>query len=519
MVSDDERISALVERVLQQLKSDRPTERRETASVGEDSLREAQGRTRSVEPGSSRAEDRWADRPAAASKTSAQHGGERRPSSAFKDADSAAQVALRAQHALVSTTVEARKKMIEAMREVSVRNALLLSRMAVKETGLGRVEDKVKKNLLVAQKTPGVEDLTPTSWTGDRGLTLTEWAPYGVIASVTPSTNPSETVINNSIGMIAAGNSVVFCPHPSAKETTLATVELLNDAIASVSGIENLLASFEEPSIELAQDLMKHRGIDLLVVTGGPAVVKAAMNCGKKVIAAGPGNPPVVVDETADIEKAGKDIFDGASLDNNIVCISEKEIIAVEAISGELKQALVKAGSVELESGLASELASLLLKENRGPARPSVTERGFVGKSVSTILAEVGLKVPEETRLAFIEVGWDHPFVWTEMLMPIIPFIRVRTAQDAIELAKKVEQDLGHTAAIHSKNIERLSHMARLMDVSIFVKNGPSFAGLGLGGEGYTSFTIASPTGEGLTSARHFSRMRRCVLVDYFRIV
>ncbi|MCX5801198.1 MAG: aldehyde dehydrogenase EutE [Candidatus Eisenbacteria bacterium] len=492
MVSDDKRISALIDAVLRELKTEAPAERTETRSSREVLRGQSLGETR----------------PRAGGQTSV-----------FRDADSAAQAALRAQEALVSSTLELRKKMIEAMREVSVRNALLLSRMAVKETGLGRVEDKVKKNLLVAQKTPGVEDLNPTCWSGDRGLTLTEWAPYGVIASVTPSTNPSETVINNAIGMVAAGNSVVFCPHPSAKETTLATVELLNDAIASVSGIDNLLVSFEEPSIELAQDLMKHKGIDLLVVTGGPAVVRAAMNCGKKVIAGGPGNPPVVVDETADIEKAGKDIFDGASLDNNIVCISEKEIIAVDAVSTELKRALERAGAVELESGLDSKLVRLLIKENRGPARPSVTERTFVGKSVATILTEVGVRVPEETRLAFIEVAWDHPFVWTEMLMPIIPLVRTRNAQEAIELAKKVEQNLGHTAAIHSKNIERLSYMARLMDVSIFVKNGPSFAGLGLGGEGYTSFTIASPTGEGLTSARHFSRMRRCVLVDYFRIV
>lgn len=519
MVSDDERISALVDAVLQQLKKDRTPDRPGTKPAKEGFSGSTLDGVRSRDSGPARTRGDSAGELGPTSTASAQRTERGRPASAFRDADSAAQAAWRAQDALVSTTLEIRKKTIEAMREVSIRNALLLSRMAVKETGLGRIEDKVKKNLLVAQKTPGVEDLNPTSWSGDRGLTLTEWAPYGVIASITPSTNPSETVINNAIGMVAAGNSVVFCPHPSATETTLATIELLNDAIASTSGIENLLVSFEEPSIELAQNLMKHKGIDLLVVTGGPAVVSAAMNCGKKVIAAGPGNPPVVVDETADVEKAGKDIFDGASLDNNIVCISEKEIIAVDAISAELKRALEKAGAIELDNGLASKLMSLLLKENRGPARPAVTERRFVGKSVATILEEVGLRVPEETRLAFVEVGWDHPFVWTELLMPIIPFVRVKSAQEAIELAKKVERDLGHTAAIHSKNIERLSYMARLMDVSIFVKNGPSFAGLGLGGEGYTSFTIASPTGEGLTSARHFSRMRRCVLVDYFRIV
>ncbi|MBN1503521.1 MAG: aldehyde dehydrogenase EutE [Candidatus Eisenbacteria bacterium] len=501
MVSDEDRISALVDSVLRRLKAE--------ASAAEPAVRDVARRTAGRDDALIKGNFRP---PAAAGVRSSSD-------SVFRDAESAARAANRAREALAATALETRKKMIAAMRETSARNALLLSSMAVKETGLGRVDDKVKKNLLVAEKTPGVEDLVPVSWTGDRGLTLTEWAPYGVIAAITPSTNPSETVINNAIGMVAAGNAVVFCPHPSAKQTTLAAVQLLNDAIASASGINNLLVTFEEPSIQLSQELMKHGGVDLLVVTGGPAVVRAAMDCGKKVIAGGPGNPPVVVDDTADIDKAGRDIFGGASLDNGIVCISEKEIIVVDSVAAELKAALVKAGGVELDSGLASKLAGLVLAENRGPARPSAARREFVGRDLPLILAEAGVRVSNGSRLGFIEVQWDHPFVWTEMLMPIIPLVRVKDAAEAITLAKRVERDLGHTAVMHSKNIEHLSRMAREMDVSIFVKNGPSYAGLGLGGEGYTSFTIASPTGEGLTSARHFARMRRCVLVDYFRIV
>ncbi len=518
MVSDDDRVSALVETVLRKLTQDSEEEAGKPPRVLEPSgsARPVSARPDGLRTGPLGDAARGAEVSLGENLRGLQSGS---GVSIFRDPDSAALAAQRAQESLAGTPLETRKRMIQAMREVSVRNSLLLSRMAVRETGLGRVDDKVKKNLLVSEKTPGVEDLVPLSWSGDRGLTLTEWAPYGVIASITPSTNPSETVINNALGMVAAGNSVVFCPHPSAKETTLATVELLNDAIASVSGIRNLLISFEEPSIEIAQQLMRHAGVDLLVVTGGPAVVKAAMNCGKKVIAAGPGNPPAVVDETADIEKAGRDIFAGASLDNNIVCISEKEIIAVDSIADDLKHALTKAGALELSSSDVPRLASLLLSENRGPGRPSLVNRQFVGKNLSAILAEAGIGLHEDARLAFVEVGWEHPFVWTEMLMPIIPLVRVKDAQQGISLAKKVEQNLGHTAVMHSRNIEHLSQMARVADVSIFVKNGPSFAGLGFGGEGYTSFTIASPTGEGLTSARHFTRMRRCVLVDYFRIV
>ncbi len=412
-----------------------------------------------------------------------------------------------------------RKDIVAAMRKAALANAELLSRMAVSETALGRYEDKVRKNTLVAAATPGVEDLHPVAFSGDHGLTLVERAPYGVIGSITPSTNPSETIICNAIGMVAGGNAVVFNPHPSARVVSLTAIDILNRAISEAGGPRALLYSVDNPSVASSQELMTHAGVRLLVVTGGPGVVKAAMASGKKVIAAGPGNPPVVVDETADVSAAARDIISGATLDNNIVCIAEKVIIAVKAISTELRRALVDAGAVELRGQAADRVTSTVIEENLGPRRDSRLNRSLIGKDVSVILAQAGVPCPAGARMAFMETDREHPLVWTEQMMPVLPLVTVEDGDDAIAFARSVEGGKGHTAVAHSKNVELLSKMARVMNVSIFIKNGPSYAGLGFGGEGFTSFTIASPTGEGLTRPTTFTRERRCTLVDYFRIV
>jgi len=394
-----------------------------------------------------------------------------------------------------------------------------LARAAWQETGMGRYEDKVEKNLLVAERTPGTEALQAQAWTGDRGLSLVELAPYGTIGAITPSTNPTSTIICNAIGIIAAGNSVVFNAHPGAKECSAETVRVLNQAIQRSGGPPDLVTCPAEPTIESAQHLMRHFDIRLLVVTGGPGVVREAMGSGKKAICAGPGNPPVVVDETADLGKAGRDIVKGASFDNNIVCILEKEIIAVDAIADELLAMMLQRGAVNITSGQLERLMNVILSENHGPGKHGVVNKAFVGKSPKAILAEIGINVDESVRLVVAETDARHPLVWTEQLMPVIPLVRVPSVHQAIDLAKAVEQGMGHTAVMHSRNLEALSRMSREINTSIFVKNGPSLAGLGFGGEGYTSFSIASPTGEGLTHVRDFTRVRRCVLVDAFRIV
>jgi acyl-CoA reductase-like NAD-dependent aldehyde dehydrogenase len=437
----------------------------------------------------------------------------------FKDLDAAVSAASAAQKSLIALPLGARRRIVEAIKKTVLDNNESLSLDAVQETGLGNVRDKITKNVLAALKTPGPEDVESAVWTDENGLTLMERAPYGVLGAITPCTNPIATVTSNALGMISAGNTVVFNVHPAAKAVSCRLTSLMNEAIMRDGGPANLLVALEEPTIETANALMRHQGIALLVITGGPAVVKAAMNSGKKAICAGPGNPPCVVDETADIGKAGAHIVNGAGFDNNIVCICEKEILAVQSIADRLKEEMKRNGAFELSAEQTRALTSLVIAEAGGPGKDGAANKAFVGKSPQHLGKAIGLDVPANVKILLCEVDKDHPLVWTEQLMPFIPLVRMRNADEAIDYSLHVEHGYRHTAMIHSHDIERLSRMAKLMNCSLFVKNGPCYAGLGQGGAGYTSFTIASPTGEGVTRARTFTRERRCTLVDSFRII
>ena len=404
--------------------------------------------------------------------------------------------------------------MIQAMRDVTRTHLEDLARYAHIESGLGRIEDKIEKNRLVLEKTPGTEILQPIAYTGDDGLTLIERAPYGVFLAVTPCTNPTETILCNSIGMIAGGNSVIFNTHPSAAKTCNWYISLLNEAIASVGGPHHVIVSIASPTIETAQALMKHKDVRLVVVTGGPGVVRQAMQSGKKVIAAGPGNPPALVDATADIAHAAKSIVQGASIDNNIICTAEKEIVAQSSIANALKEQLGKHQALILSSKQTRDLERLLLNDDGS------VNRSWVGKNASDIAANIGITGHDlKLRLLVCAVEEAHPFVQHELLMPVIGMFEVSDITEGIAASLRCEHQFYHTAVMHSTNVDHMSAMARLCNCSIFVKNAPNLAGLGYGGEGYTSFTIASPTGEGLTTALDFTRQRRCSLKDSFRFV
>ncbi|MBI4828274.1 MAG: aldehyde dehydrogenase EutE [Nitrospinae bacterium] len=413
-----------------------------------------------------------------------------------------------------------RAAIIESMRAAARAGARRQAELAVEETALGNARDKLTKNLLAINKTPGVEALSPVAYTGDDGIALMERAPYGVIGSITPCTNPTATVVNNAIGMIAAGNAVVFNAHPLAKQVTNRIISLLNHAIVAAEGPANLLTAVSPPTIESAQELMRHPDVRLLVVTGGPGVVKAAMASGKRCIAAGPGNPPAVVDQTANLDEAARHLVDGASFDNNIVCVVEKEILCVESVAARLMDEMAKCGAHILSSSELAKIEKLVIgRAPSGPGDHGQINKDWVGKDAVKILAAIGSRAPEGTRLLIFNAPADHPLVIMEQLMPVTPVVKVKCVNSGIELAQEVEHGFLHTAVMHSTNVDNLSHMARVVNTSIFVKNGPSVAGLGYGGEGYTSFTIASPTGEGLTCARHFTRERRCTLKDRFRII
>jgi acyl-CoA reductase-like NAD-dependent aldehyde dehydrogenase len=437
----------------------------------------------------------------------------------FPDVETAVDAARHAFGELQDLPLSVREHMIAHIRRKMRENAQPLSYEAWQETGMGRYEDKIEKVLLNATKAPGTEFLDTGAWSGDGGLTVVEFAPYGLIGSIIPSTNPISTIVCNSLSMVAAGNAVVFNAHPGARQCSNLAVQLVNDAVMEAGGPANLVCAMAEPTIETAKQIMAHPGVNLLTVTGGVGVVRAAMQSGKRAICAGPGNPPVVVDESADLEQAGRDIVRGASLDNNIVCTDEKELFAVASIADELKRAMCAHGAVEIDSRQLDQLRRSIFKDRPHAGQHGTMNTEFIGKNASVLLREVGVEAGDDVHLVLVEVERDDPLVLTEQMMPILPLVRVRDADEGIDLARQAEHGFRHTAVMHSKNLDHLSRMAREMDCSIFVKNGASFDGLGYGGEGFCSFTIASPTGEGLTSPISFSRIRRCVLKDSFRIV
>ncbi|MBQ9086577.1 MAG: aldehyde dehydrogenase EutE [Clostridia bacterium] len=439
----------------------------------------------------------------------------------YADMNEAIDMAEKGYRAVRGMTVEQREKIIAEIRRLTVAEAPIMAEIGVAETGMGRVEHKRLKHILVAEKTPGTEDIVSEAKTGDNGLTLTEMAPFGVVGSITPSTNPSETVICNSIGMIAAGNGVVFNPHPNAICTSNYAVDLVNRASAAAGGPEILVCSMVKPTMETAAIMQSHPKIRLLVCTGGPGVVRAVLSSGKKAIGAGAGNPPVIVDDTADIKKAGKDIIDGCSFDNNLPCIAEKEVFAFRNIADELIAEMQKNGAYLITKEQADQLVPIVLEEKTNKAGKTVktVSRHCVGRDADVLLAKIGVNVGKDVRCIICETDFMHDFVQHELMMPILPIVRVDSIEEAIELAVKAEHGNRHTAHMHSKNIDHLSAFAKAVETTIFVKNAPSYAGIGFGGEGHTTFTIAGPTGEGITSARSFTRKRRCVMADSFRII
>ena len=426
----------------------------------------------------------------------------------FKDMNEAIEAAKEAQKVLRVMSMDQREKIISNIRRKTVEQAETFARMGVEETGMGNVGHKILKHRLVAEKTPGTEDITTTAWSGDRGLTLIEMGPFGVIGAITPCTNPSETVLCNSIGMIAGGNTVVFNPHPQAIKTSIYAINLINEASMEAGGPNNVACTVEKPTLESSAIMMKHKDIPLIAATGGPGVVTAVLSSGKRGIGAGAGNPPALVDETADVRKAAGDIVNGCTFDNNLPCIAEKEVVAVESVIDELMHYMVSEQGCYLASKEEQD------KLTKTVLTPKGLNRKCVGRDAKTLLGMIGVNVPDNIRCIIFEGEKEHPLIAEELMMPILGIVRAKNFEDAVEKALWLEHGNRHSAHIHSKNIDNITRYARALDTAILVKNAPSYAALGFGGEGYCTFTIASRTGEGLTSASTFTKRRRCVMSD-----
>ena len=421
----------------------------------------------------------------------------------FKEMNDAIEAAKKSQLIVKKMSMDQREKIITCIRKKIKENAEVMARMGVEETGMGNVGDKILKHHLVADKTPGTEVITTTAWSGDRGLTLIEMGPFGVIGAITPCTNPSETILCNTMGMLAGGNTVVFNPHPAAIKTSIYAINLLNEASLECGGPDNIAVTVETSNV-----MMKHKDIPLIAATGGPGVVTAVLSSGKRGIGAGAGNPPALVDETADVRKAATDIVNGCTFDNNLPCIAEKEIVAVSSIVDELMHYLVTENDCYLASKEEQDkLTEVVLAGGK-------LNRKCVGRDARTLLSMIGVNVPANIRCIVFEGPKEHPLITTELMMPILGVVRARDFDDAVEQAVWLEHGNRHSAHIHSKNIDNITKYAKAIDTAILVKNAPSYAALGFGGEGYCTFTIASRTGEGLTCASTFTKRRRCVMAD-----
>lgn len=436
----------------------------------------------------------------------------------FQSVDQAVAAANEGFEQLSHAPISARVTAIELVKRICEEQAEELGRLEFEETKIGRLDHKIQK-LKIIKLVPGVEFLRTDAFSGDHGLTVTEYAPFGVIGAITPVTHSLPTLAGNVVNMVAGGNTLVVNPHPSGARIACEGVRRFNQAIYKATGLQNLITIIETPTLESAAAIFGHRGVRLLCVTGGPAVARAAMESRKKAVVAGPGNPPVVVDETACLENAAKSIITGAAFDNNLLCIGEKEVFAVDSIFDELLGQMPRFGGYALNAAQVSELTKLAFTPPKDAKDHYHVNKDLVGKDASALAELIGVKVPAGTQLLFGETDESNPFVPEEQMMPFVPFVRARNVNHAIELALEYEHGFRHTSLIHTRNVKAMTKMGREMDTTLFIKNGPSPAGLGLGGEGYLSFSIATPTGEGVTNPLTFTRQRRCVMVDDLRVI
>jgi aldehyde dehydrogenase len=435
----------------------------------------------------------------------------------FDDVGEAVAAATAAQRKFERMGIEVRRKATDCVRRICIERAEELGKEELDETKIGRLVHKIEKLKVAGEKTPGVEFLMTRAFSGENGIALEEFAPFGVVGIITPVTHSLPTLAGNAINILAAGNSLICNPHPSGARIAVKGTQLINQAISKAIGLDNLVTIIAKPTLESAQAIFDHRDVRLLCVTGGPAVGRAALRSPKRAIVAGPGNPPVVVDETADLDNAARSIIKGGAYDNNLLCIGEKEVFAVASIFDELMSAMTRAGAVRLDAGQIAALTKAAFVAGEGGKL--MVNKDLIGQDAAVLARHAGLSVPAATELVFGETEESHPFVDHEQMMPFVPFVRVPDVDTAIALAKKYEHGFKHTAIIHSRNVDTITRMGREMDTTLFIQNGPCMAGLGMGGEGYPSYSIATPTGEGVTTPLTFTRVRRTSTIGSMRVV
>lgn len=425
----------------------------------------------------------------------------------FDNMNDAIEAAYEAFQSFGGRSMECRKKITDAVRQMALDHKEELAVMTVEETKMGRVEHKIAKYINAAKHSPGIEYLQPKAWSGKNGLALDVYAPFGVIGNISPSTHPGPTIINNIIIQLCAGNTIVFSPHPSAKKVSAKVIQLANQYMEEAGAPKNVVTCIAEPTIEAMKTMFGHEKIALLSITGGPAVVEMAMEYPKKIVAAGPGNPPVLIDETADLKLAAEEITRSASFDNNILCIAEKEIFVVESVYELFMKEMVKAGNVRLTPEQMDRLGQIALELS---GKHWVIKRDYIGRNANVLAKAIHMEISENVPLLFGETKRDHPWVVAEQMTSCIPVVRVRDFEDGLQACVEAEHHFKHTASIFTNDMRRATKYTQVLDCDVHTINGGTLRGNGGDlGEGYFSHTIATPTGEGICTPLNFVRKRR----------
>lgn len=435
----------------------------------------------------------------------------------FSNVDDAVTAATESQKKLLKLSLDERDQIVKLIKLIAKQNATEWGKIEFDETKIGRLDHKIEK-LHLLELVPGVEFLKTNATSGTNGLCIEEMAPFGVIGCITPVTHSVPTLSANAINMIAAGNALIANPHPSAVNCAVIAVREYNRQIAAKFGIEHLICVMTPATLETADAIFAHRGITMLVVTGGPVVARAALKSPKRAIVAGPGNPPVVVDETACLKNAAKSIIAGAAFDNNLLCIGEKQVFVVESVFDALVREFQNAGAFLLTKDQVAALTAKAVPVDPKDGKAHV-HKDFVGKDASVLAAAIGVNVPPTTQLLIGETNFEHPFVQEEQMMPFLPIVKCKCVEEAMDKAIESEHGYRHTAIIHSRNMDTITRFGRRAATTIYVVNGASPSGLGLGGQGYLSFSIATPTGEGITTPLTFTRYRRMMITGGLRMI
>lgn len=378
-----------------------------------------------------------------------------------------------AQQSIINYTQEQTDEMTRVVSEAILNHAEELAIMAVKETGLGRIDHKIIKNQnmakniynnLVGKKSVGVIEVNE-----DKGLTKIAH-PIGVIGSVTPTTNPTITPLGNGLMALKGKNAMIVSPHPRALKTTTKTVNIMREALANIGASENLIQIISEPSVEKSQELMSN--VDLIVATGGPGMVKAAYSSGKPAYGVGPGNVQLVLDSDFDVNTAAEISVIGRSFDNGIVCACTQSLIYPKEKETDLFKELTKFGAyIVTDESNVGKFRDFIFPD--GNSNPEV-----IGKDPKIIADAVGIKIPEGTEIIALKVQkyGEEELLSKEKMFPILTLISYDNFDEALEIAKAnlMIEGKGHSAGILTHTPDNSIKMGETLPVSRVVVNQPT---------------------------------------------